>query len=395
VSDNITRDNLINEEIATFAGGKWFGHHQEHHIGCTTWNEDGNKYPLRYQVEPVHQPRLLVVRLDRDELLHKTYGPPMTLVVDDFEYAGQSEVSVQVANGGVGEVEFTVTWGEDLPWLTVNTLSQGVDADETTDNRSGLVKDVIAVVLTCDRSKLTSELQTAELLISDGETKVKVLVSARLAPGEIPGIADSDPQSRVHLALPGDIFVIEAPGFASNSPSDDGATWQVVKLGGREGDAIRVEPKTANFTSPSAKETNGSSRNLGKGPEVSYKALIEKPGNYTIELWQVPTGAVVRGTPLEFTCTITGPNCETQTHVITAIPADVDAGNPAEPRWAIPVLDNIRKVAGEVELSAGVNEFTIGAIQPNLMIEKLLLYPTAQPPLPSYLGPAASPVMKG
>jgi len=122
----------------------------------------------------------------------------------------------------------------------------------------------------------------------------------------------------------------------------------------------------------------------------------------------VPTNAVVRGTPLQFSLAVksglpAGNSGEVSSHhgeatscyeIVTAVAADVDAGNPHEPRWAEPVLDNIRKTTTQLNLKPGIVEITIGAIQPNLRLERILLYPAARPPKDSYLGPLESAVAR-
>ncbi|MCL2560640.1 MAG: glycosyl hydrolase 115 family protein, partial [Turicibacter sp.] len=172
VTGCIGRDRDLFADFAAFKGGKWKGMELEEHIGFTTWNEDGYRYPLRTIVEAAHKPRLVVSRKDDPEIYHKTYGAPMTITVDDFLSAGNASVVIEIANDGVGTLDYVIEGG-DADWLHVSA-------------ESGTVSDQVDVVLLCDRSKLTTDVQTVRLLIKDAETIVAVIVQAKTDPVGLP-----------------------------------------------------------------------------------------------------------------------------------------------------------------------------------------------------------------
>ena len=387
VTKAIANDKAMCEEIKHFQNGKWEGHEKEAHIGFTNWNEDGSRYPLRQIVEPYEEPRMMVSRADGKKIGYKTYWKPMQIIVDDFEYSGETEVLLEIANDGPGEFEYTIEGLEKAPWLSVSipSVEEPLGRLETTESGEvvGTVQSQVPLVLTCDRSKLTENLETVTLLVKATKAVVEVVVSAKLAPGEVGSALAGKLPDNTYVAGPGNIVTINANHFATSQPGNGGAAWEVVTLGGRDGDAIRVFPTTSSFTATS------------QSPTVTYRALITEPGDYEVEVWQVPTGAVVRGTPLEFKLEVAEAGAAKPSYkgTVTAVAADVNAGYPDEPRWAGPALDNIRKVAVPVHFSqAGVAEISIGALQPNLMLERILVYPKANPPKKSYLGPLESPL---
>lgn len=368
VSRAITKDRDIQKEIREFQDDKWYGHELEAHIGFTGWNEDGSKMPARTYIEPVGEPRLLVSRADQERRFHKTYGDANPVIVDDFLFAGSDHVVLEIANDGYGEFDFTIEGLQDTPWLTVTPLS-------------GVVTDQVEVVLTVNRDKLPANATqgnpvSATFFINGGiksrdahakGTRVPVLVFAQREPsGELP--------PGTYLPGPDYVTAIPANGFAANK-SVGNAKFTVVPMGGRNGDAIRVFPTTASFTDDLAEAR----------PTVTYHALITKTGEYTIEVWQVPTGVVVRGRPLRLVLGVDGSH-----HLLTAIESDVNAGYHGEARWAGPALENILITRTKVHLDAGVHEISIGAADPNLMVERILIYLTNSPPPKSYLGPPDS-----
>ena len=391
VTKAINTDNAIIEEIKNFQGGKWEGHEKEAHVGFTTWNEDGSRYPLRLTVEPYEEPRMLVSRADEKKYGFKTYWKPMQIIVDDFEFANETEVLLEIANDGKGEFEFEIEGAQNAPWLSIETPSAADPHGRLETTASGSLKGKVEyqtpIVLHCDRSMLTEQKETVTLQIKATKAMVEVVVSAKLAPGEAGTKEAGTLPPHTYLAGPGNIVAINANHFAETNPGQGGESWEIINLGGRDGDAIRVFPTTASFSPKPAGATSAA-------PSVTYRALITEPGEYDVEVWQVPTGAVVRGTPLEFSLDVKMHDAATSSFsgTVTAVPDDVNGGYPDEPRWAGPVLDNIRKTTQKVKLDQGVADITIGAIQPNLMLERVLIYPANHPPKKSYLGPLESPI---
>ena len=54
------------------------------------------------------------------------------------------------------------------------------------------------------------------------------------------------------------------------------------------------------------------------------------------------------------------------------------------------MLSHIRKVQAGISCAQGVNELTIGAVDPNLSLERILIYPEGHVMPESYLGPQES-----
>ena len=344
VTEAIALDRQLFDDFARFKDGKWKGHELEDHIGFTTWNEDGNRYPIRMRVEPVHKPRMVVSRKDSTQICHKTYGNPMTIVVDDFLWAGTEEVILEVANDGVGSFEFSVEGGAD--WLLVKQSASIVALQEE-------------ITLRVDREKLGTGHQLATLLIKDGETVVAIEISAKQI--ETEGLP-----SKTFLANKG-IFAMDAHHFAV-SVSAGAAQFLQLPNYGRSETGMKVFPPTSSFE-------------VGEAvPALAYRMLIEDPGAYVAEVWTTPANPVKDRAALRFL--LNG-----QPH--TAVPADFVSFH-SDPRWCEGVLDNIRKTTAVVELGSGIQEIVIGALDAGLVIERIFVYKDANRPAVSYLGPKES-----
>lgn len=178
VGECIEKDRALAHEFAEFRGGKWAGMELAPHVGFTSWNEDGNRYPTQMRVEPMGHPRLMVSRKDAEPVYRKQYGPPMSVPVSDFiglpNPGPAAEATIEVANDGTGELEFEISVPDDAPWLAISPTHGTVRTGEQVD-----------VTVACAPGKLPP-----------GEARVKALISAHDA-----GTRDVDAADHVELDI--------------------------------------------------------------------------------------------------------------------------------------------------------------------------------------------------
>jgi len=348
VTECIEKDRALSKEFAQFKNGKWSGMELEQHIGFVKWNEDNCRYPQRIQIEPAYKPRMTVSRKDREEIYTKTYGSPMTINIDDFLYAGNDEVILEIANDGIETIDYTIELQNECNWLEVSSLK-------------GTVNEQNEIVLHCNRQKLTEEIQNARFLIKDKETTVAVEIKAKNV-----NIKNLPPQTALEN---NGVIVIEANQFCDKKDTPTGSFAELQNYG-RSGVGMKVFPTTTDFGERDEK------------PSLTYRFLIEEPGNYTAEIWLTPTNSVQNKRPLRFALTSSG-----KEQIITAVPADFMAGSPSDARWCEGVLNQIRKCKASLAFEKGVREITIGALEAGLVLERVLIYRDGKAPLESYLGP--------
>ncbi|QAY62444.1 hypothetical protein ET495_03325 [Xylanimonas allomyrinae] len=335
VTDCIENDRRLTGEIAALAGGKWHGMELAEHVGFTQWNDSGNRYPLRMQVEPVRGPRMVVSRPDGAATWHQQYGRTPSVVVDDFLDAGVDEVTIEIANDGTGALDFTVEAPDRPDWLTVTPTS-------------GTVTGQGEITLRCDRPRLGPGVHTARLLVSDGATTVALDVAAAYPEG-----ADLPPTT--FLARRG-VVAIDAHHAASATATPD-ARFVALTDHGRSGTGVTVRPVTASFTEADLR------------PSVTYRFVPPAAGECTVELWTTPVNPVRAHTPLRLTL-------ETGGHrsVVTTVPAGYTAFH-TDPVWETGVLDNIRVTTTTIPTTEDVTELTLAPLEPGLILERILVYP--------------------
>lgn len=348
----IRKDREYYEEFGSFKDGKWDGMQMAQHIGFTKWNEDDYRYPVIMSVEPAYKPRLKVNRKDSSWTAVKNYGAPMKILVDDFCYAGCKEVVVEIANDGVGNVQYVVepqTADGKLPaWLQLSAMEGSVEQQEE-------------LVLTFDGSKLTGEDRVC-LLIKDDETNVALEVSAR-------NIAVSGLPVKTHLENKG-IIAMEAGNFFEKKDTNKGA-FQVLEGYGKYGTGVKVFPSTAVFT-------------MGeKKPYLSYRFYVEEGGAYEAELVVAPTNSVVNKQSMNVALQI---NDEAEQKV-ELVAADFRAGESSDPRWGMGVLNQERRILTQISLKEGINVLSIGALEAGMVLERIILYKRGVKKPRNYMGP--------
>ena len=352
VSGCIALDKSLCEEFAAFSGGKWKGMELEKHIGFTSWNDDGWRYPVRMTVCPVDKPRMSVSRADEKELYLKVYGTPRSIIMDDFLDEGVTEAMLEIANDGEGclSYEITVEEGEMPVWLRVTPMK-------------GEVTSLARISVTCDRSKLTYEEESVKLLISDGDTRVFVIIKGKRTDTE---------------ALPKGIFlprrgvlVMEAHHFAEKKNVEKGSFCHLKEYG-RSGNGMKVFPPTADFTPQE------------EMPELTYSFVIPEAGTYVTELWSSPTNSLQNKRPLRVLATAK------ESKIVDILDADYQGGENSDPVWCEGVLNQIRKTKTECFFKAGVNKLKIGALEAGFVLERIIIYQKQNQPKESYLGPEES-----
>lgn len=351
-SDCIRRDRELAKEWSAFRDGKWDGMQLAQHIGFTKWNEDDYRYPIIAKLEAAHQPRMSVSRKDHDRTAVKNYGSPMTIVVPDFQYAGCDEVILEVANGGVGSVQYQITAdgydGDGLPdWLEVSPMQ-------------GEAELISEVSLRCVRDRLPNTPQKVRLLVSDGDTTVAVDIFGKAV--QTDGLPDG-----TFLEKNG-VITIGAEHFCSKKDVAKGK-YTLLNGYGKYGSGLKVLPGTADFNKAEEK------------PEVTYRFCLEEAGEYQIDIITSPFNSVVNHRSV---------NIMVQDKTVELLPEDFRGGDYNDARWCAGVLDQERRCSVILPFDEGVQELTLGALEAGVVLERILIHKPSLTIPDAYLGPDES-----
>lgn len=352
IAECIKEDRRLSEEFGAFRDGKWKGMELEKHVGFTSWNDDGWKYPVRMYVEPVTEARMSVSRADEPMLYVKVYGPPRCIRVHDFLSEGVNEVALEISNDGVGSLKYEITAEGELPaWLSLSSMK-------------GEIEDLCRIEITCDRDKLTFEEETVKLMISDGDTRVAVEVKAKKN--------DTDALPAMTFLDTDGVITMEANHYAKKEAVADGS-FELLKDYGRSGNGMKVFPSTSDFDKTDEK------------PAITYSFVIPKEGDYRVEVWTTPTNSLQSRRPLQAEI-----SAGTETKTLEILSANYRGGENSDWQWCQGALEQIRKTVTEFHFTEGVQELTIKAMEAGMVLERILIYPKEMKLKDSYLGPLES-----
>ena len=363
----IQKDRELAAEWACFKEGKWNGMQMAQHIGFTKWNEDDYRYPVIMQVEPAHRPRLSVSRKDDERTATKVYGAPMVIQVPDFQYAGCSRVTLEIANGGCGSLHFKITAeGGALPgWLTVSPTEGDAETLEE-------------ITLTCRRELLPQEGQTVRLLIDDGEARVAVEVTGRQVPGfDLKEAEDgSEKLPDMTFVEKNGVFAIGAEHYCRKTDTLKGA-FRKLENYGKFGCGMKVFPSTAAFAQDEEK------------PKLVYRFLIKEAGEYQVEILAAPSNPLFPGQSVNLWVA----GGREKGRKAELLPTDYRAGECGDSRWCEAALSQEQKTCVTLDFAEGVQELTVGALEAGTIPEKILIYKKGMVLPASYLGPAETEYM--
>lgn len=380
MNDCILEDRRLAEEFGAFRDGKWKGMELEQHVGFTSWNDDGWKYPVRMYVEPVTKPRMSVSRTDHEELYVKVYGEPRCIKIDDFCSDGVGEAYLEISNDGVDSLNYDITVVEgNMPeWLSVSPMK-------------GTVDDLQKVTFVCNKAKLGTAKESVRLMISDGDTRVAVLVEAQKTNTEGLPKGTFLPSKNV-LVMPSNRYCCKT--------TVGNAAFEELEEYGRSGYGMKVFPTTLNFKENEEK------------PQLKYWGLIPESGEFNVEVWMTPTNSLENRRPLcvelgvtqskagsadQLVAALASDNAGQKTvdivtdrQILTVLDENYRGGENSCAEWCKGVLDQIRVVKTTTNLQKGLAQISIGAMEAGLVVEKILVYPSNMNLPVSYLGPKDS-----
>ena len=349
IENAIVRDTELTEEYHKAADGKWNHMMSSAHIGFRAWNDEGWQYPTAQTVYGVKGARP-AVRVFGEGRIH--LGGSITITTSR---AGGA-VRVELLNGGVERVEFTVsaegecsvetTKGsyEMNAWLTVNVTGGEAGAAGT-------------VTLSANGRKFELKVErVAPVLV-----KLRKESFAKEYIKQVQGI--------------GNYVVFEAGEFAESRKAGS-VEYKVLTNYGRTKDSVKAYPSTISFTEEQAAKHETA--------ELTYLFEAAQDGAYGVAVYVAPTNPLYPGDAQRLALTAN----DEETHVFTTLPVNFQAGNCHNREWNENVLDNIRRCEVTVTLKKGENRLTVGAVDAGVVVQKLVVYPLATPFQESYLGPS-------
>ena len=343
-------EQTYDKEMPGGVGNKWDGMMYQAknaaHIGYPEWRPQG-AYPTPKYVEIPEESRMFV-RLEGDSKAYESG----TVDLQSFTNINNETYAVNIMNGGETSFEYKITTSADWIRLTKN--------DGTVSNQ-----DTVGVHV--DFSKLTAD-DTGKIIISGNGQTLEVNVTASVM--ETEGL-DEKTFIEAH-----NYISIEAAHYTESRPAANGAEWKEIKNYGRGLSSLKVFPCTGRFT---GKED---------APYVEYTVKTAGTGRYTLMAWVAPSNNVDwDNVTMKYGVSVDGGEMQS----VDTITEKYIAGPWRDSLWSNGVKNGIHtKTVNLGELSAGVHKIRIYSLDPEIVLQKLALYPTSNRLKSSYMGPSES-----
>ena len=383
VEECIKKDRELTQAYHTLKGGKWNHMQSVYHIGYTNWNDEFWQYPQCKIYYPVYDPRLQV-NVSGQELV--TGGNSWTRKPLSMHLTAPTmpQGNFEVANGGEGELEYRITW--DVDWLTVIPA----DGADVVSAKKGLIsakaEDCMTYTVRVDTKKLqeymaqegiTDTLQTVICVhgdnceetadFSENENSVnRVDITICVDYTDLAGISEG-------TFIEHDGYIaIEAPHFSKNE-TVAGAGYKVIENFGKTLGGVKVFPTTRVYGIED------------EAPVVGYKVYVKEAGVYNAEIFTAPNNPIVYKGKMCIGLSVN----DSDYQVVNTIP---DAGYIpwVSSDWAEGVLSQIHKTSARITLQKDENTIAFKAMDPAVVLQKIVISKESVTVPDSYLGPKES-----
>lgn len=372
----LKRDKELSETFAEFREKKWKGMELASHIGFVNWNDEDWRYPVRHVVTLPKTPRLVVSRTD-DKRSYTNQYFPIPLEINDFLYAEKDSVTLEIANGGQGSVSWWIK--ERVDWIELSSYEGKTElAEEITlrINKKLLKQELLRQKIKNSRKEEAKQLQGMSLkkagtmlegvfYICTERESVPVIVRAALQQNhQVPRgtILESD-----------GLCVFDAADFCESVSTADAEFLKLVDFG-KYNTGMKVVPVTRKY------------QKTEERPFLCYTIYTECGGDYTLELHTSPANPLAFGDQLWLGVSVNTSD-EQQVYITDKT---YRGGDPECQAWSDAVLNQEHIASCSVSLYEGLNQITVYAGSPGVVLERLILKKEGSLVKNAYLGPEKS-----
>ncbi|MCQ2497472.1 MAG: glycosyl hydrolase 115 family protein [Lachnospiraceae bacterium] len=391
IDEGIKADEKLIEDFHALADGKFYGQALSEHFGFRFWNDSNNQLPTRVYVYPANKKRMLVSKSDEAWHFDGREYTKRDENIYDFLRPDKNEIIFEISCGSKIELDYEAT--VDVDWLSVFIEDEAENACEYmsdksvtktgSDKVSSKTKATQILHLVIDRSKMDDEdVKTGKLVISDkddcfvtltifGCTKACCINEIASAEGNCKGI-NADNLQGVFLETDG--YVAMEAGHYSNITKTEDAYYELLAPYGRTGTGIKMYPNTKDYLV--AKDGI---------PYVEYIFVAKEDAEYDAEFVFAPSLPVNDSNSQCF-------GYDINDNGVISIDTILNNSTPIfwSGQWAWDNRKNAKITPCKVKVKKGINHIKYYQINPNLILERIVLWNPKAAKKESYLGPVES-----
>lgn len=316
------------------------------HIGYDTWKPSGS-YPKAQQVTGEANAGMNVVV----QGILKAYTSG-NVDMEEFTSINKETNYIKLMNTGNTSYNYTIT--SDAKWINV-------------DKTSGVVEEEDTVHVSVNFKKIKDS-ATGKLTISgNGQTVTVSIKASRI------DVASLDENTYVEAH---NYITVEAGNYSQNVSGENNVSWKEIQGYGRSKSGMKVFPTTKTF------------EDVTKAPYMEYKFYVDNSEDYLFRTDIAPSNNVDwNRVTMKFGYQIDNG----EINLADTIPSSYIAGTWRDSTWSNAVRNNIRSVRKTMgKLEKGVHTLRIYAVDPAIVVEKYIIYPSSSKLKTSYLGPEES-----
>lgn len=361
IGEGIARDRQYVRQFHTMQNGKWMHMMDSAHTGFRNWDDNDWTYPQAKTVYPIPCGKIVVsFRGSHAYHLGAHWQDKGPLCNEEMLRPDCDCILLDLDSRGDQDFHYTVQCSE--PWISVSH----------TEGDSCLEKQPrITLAIRCSKEQLEGE-QSANIRLDfqfqNGDTTWSEVVVKAAG-------CDSSKAPDFH----GTLFVenegvicMEASHYDRNVEVAGGG-WQVISRLGRTSDALKAFPVTKNWEKEAER------------PYVEYSFLAKQESEYLLRFYLAPRNPLVKRGTLRGAFAVN----EGELQWFDAAGSGYFAEWQNE-KWSYGVTNHIRLIEQNVTLKKGVNTLRFYAADPNIVLEKIVLYRNDQPVRDTHLAPPES-----
>lgn len=343
-------ERIYDKDMPGGVGNKWDGMMYQAknagHVGYPEWRPQG-AYPVPVYVE-VPEASHMYLRLQGDSNVYDSGK----VNLQTFTNINNETYYVNVMNGGGTAFDYQVSATAD--WIQLS-------------KKSGTVGTQASIGIQADFSKVSSDSTGVVTITGNGQT-VEINVSA--------SVIDTTGLCEKTFVEAHNYISVEAAHNTDARAAANGAQWKEIKNYGRGLSSLKVFPCTGRFTSAE------------DAPYVEYTVKTASKENYSMLAYLAPSNHVDwDNVTMKFGVSVDGGKMKS----VDTISKSYVAGTWRDSLWSNGVKNGIHtKTLSLGELSAGVHKIRIYSMDPEIVLQKFVLYPTSKALKSSYMGPGES-----
>lgn len=332
-------------------GDKWDGMMAQAtnaaHVGYTGWKPEG-MYPEAEYLENIPVEASMLVSVQGESKVYDSGS----VNLQEFTSINNEKYDIDIANSGSTSFDYEAMVSDD--WIHVTKTSGNVSSQDT-------------IGVSVNFSMLTDDAEGTLVIKTDSQT-VTVHIKAN--------VISTDGMDEMTYVEAHDYVSMEASHYASKGSLYEGAEWKEISNYGRTLSSMKTFPTTVTFD------------DTDSAPYLEYKFYVDSSEKYTLQTQIAPSNNVDwNNVTMKFAYCIDDGYFEE----VDTITSKYVAGTWRDSTWSNGVRNNIRTVnEGLGDLSEGIHTIKIYAVDPAVVLEKLIIYPNSKPLKSSYLGPDES-----